>query len=122
MANFGIKIDLLKIKGAFMKYVQGRTQTKRCIIIPVDDDPGIYLGEKGCYLSMVAVELQNPKYEDTHMVKSDIPKDVRELLTEEQRRELPILGNMRPLQSGQQQMQVNGVAAFAEGEDTSLPF
>lgn len=122
MANFGIKIDLLKIKGAFMKNVQGRTQTKRCIIIPVDDDPGIYLGDKGCYLSMVAVELQNPKFEDTHMVKSDIPKDVRELLTEEQRRELPILGNMRPLQSRQQQMQVNGVAAFAEGEDESLPF
>lgn len=122
MANFGIKIDLLKIKGAFMKNVQGRTQTKRCIIIPVDDDPGIYLGEKCCYLSMVAVELQNPKYEDTHMVKSDIPKDVRELLTEEQRRELPILGNMRPLKSGQQQMQVNGVASFAENEDESLPF
>jgi len=122
MANFGIKIDLLKIKGAFMKNVQGRTQTKRCIIIPVDDDPGIYLGGKGCYLSMVAVELQNPKYEDTHMVKSDIPKDVRELLTEEQRRELPILGNMRPLQFQQQQMQVNGVASFAENEDESLPF
>lgn len=122
MANFGIKIDLLKIKGAFMKNVQGRTQTKRCIIIPVDDDPGIYLGEKGCYLSMVAVELQNPKYEDTHMVKSDIPKDVRELLTEEQRRELPILGNMRPLQFQQQQIQVNGVASFAENEDESLPF
>ena len=122
MANFGIKIDLLKIKGAFMKNVQGRTQTKRCIIIPVDDDPGIYLGEKGCYLSMVAVELQNPKYEDTHMVKSDIPKDVRELLTEEQRRELPILGNMRPLQFQQQQIQVTGVASFAENEDESLPF
>lgn len=122
MANYGIKIDLLKIRGAFMKNVQGRTQTKRCIIIPVDDDPGIYLGEKGCYLSMVGVELQNPKYEDTHMVKSDIPKDMRELLTEEQRRELPILGNMRPMKSGQQQMQVNGVASFAEDEDEDLPF
>lgn len=122
MANYGIKIDLLKLKGAFMRNVQGNTMAKRCIIIPVDDDPGIYLGDKGCYLDMVAVELRSPKFDDTHMVKSNIPKEARELLTEEQRRELPTLGNMRPLQVQQQQMQVNGVATFAEDEDTSLPF
>lgn len=34
MANYGIKIDLLKLKGAFMKNLQGKTATKRCIIIP----------------------------------------------------------------------------------------
>lgn len=67
---------------------------------------------------------QEPKYDDTHMVKGDVPKEVRELLTEEQLRALPILGNMRPLQRAQQQMAVNGTVQIAqgEGEDYALPF
>lgn len=44
--NFGIKIDLLKLKGAFMRNLKGQTATKRCLIIPVDECDGIFLGEK----------------------------------------------------------------------------
>lgn len=124
MSNFGIRIDLLKVKGAFVCNVPGKTMTKKCVIIPVEDDPAMFLGEKGRYLSMTAVELKEPKYDDTHMVKGDVPKEVRELLTEEQLRALPILGNMRPLQRAQQQMAVNGTVQIAqgEGEDYALPF
>ena len=35
MSNFGMKIDLLKLKGAFLRNLQGKTSTKRCIIIPL---------------------------------------------------------------------------------------
>ena len=44
MANYGIKIDLLKLKGAFMRNLQGESATKKCIIIPVDDCDGMFLG------------------------------------------------------------------------------
>ena len=46
MGNFSIKEDLLKLKGAFITNFKGRTETKRCLVIPVDDS-GLYVGEKG---------------------------------------------------------------------------
>ena len=57
--NYSIKIDCLKLNGAFMKNLTGKTATKRCLIIPVDDNECMYLGEKGCYLNIVGYELQN---------------------------------------------------------------
>ncbi len=104
--NFSIKIDMLKLNGAFMRNMTGRTATKRCLIIPVDDNDNIYLGEKGCYLNLTAYEVSNPQYGDTHCVKPDFPREVRERMTDEQRQSIPIIGNMRPIKS--QQMQVQG--------------
>jgi hypothetical protein len=123
MSNFGIKIDLLKLKGAFMRNLQGKTTTKRCIIIPVDDCDGIYLGEKGCYLNMTAIEMQEPRYSDTHCIKVNIPQEQRETMSEEDVRNIPILGGMRTIERKQQTMSVTGTFTgdnFADDDD--LPF
>ena len=48
MGNFGIKIDLLKLKNSFVTNLKGKAATKRCLVIPIDDS-GVYLGEKGVY-------------------------------------------------------------------------
>ena len=98
MSNYNIRLDLLRLQGAFTRNLRGKTTTKRCLIIPIDDNPGMFLGEKGCYLNAVAYETQNGQYGDTHMVKPDLPKEVRERMTEDERRNQPILGNMRPMQ------------------------
>ena len=45
MSNFGIKIDLLKLKNSFVTNIKGKTATKRCLVIPIDDS-GVFLGEK----------------------------------------------------------------------------
>ncbi len=123
--NYGIKIDLLKLKGAFMRNLKGKTATKKCLIIPVEDCDSIFLGEKGCYLNMTGIEMENPKYGDTHCIKGDIPKEKRDVMTEEEKRSMPIIGGMRMLQPQQQpQMKVNGTIgqeAFAES-DEDLPF
>lgn len=123
MSNFGIKIDCLKLKGAFLRNLQGRTSTKRCLIIPVDDCDGMFLGEKGCYLNLTAIEMQEPKYSDTHCVKVDIPKEQRDAMTEEEIRNIPILGGLHAIERKQQTMQVNGTfdsSSFADDDD--LPF
>lgn len=123
MSNFGMKIDLLKLKGAFLRNLQGKTSTKRCIIIPVDDCDGMYLGEKGCYLNMTAIEMQEPKYSDTHCIKPDILKERRKAMTEEEIRNIPILGGMRAIERKQQTMAVTGTFTgdnFADDDD--LPF
>ena len=123
MANFGLRIDLLKLKGAFMRNMKGNTATKRCLIIPIDDCPGIFLGEKGCYLDMTAIQLQDPKFKDTHCIKPDIPKDVREQMTEDSLRSIPILGGLHEIKVEQKQMAVSGSLdnnSFDDKED--LPF
>lgn len=120
-----MKIDLLKLKGAFLRNLQGKTSTKRCIIIPVDDCDGMYLGEKGCYLNMTAIEMQNPQFNDTHCVKVNIPKEQREAMTEEQRNAVPILGGLRPLERKKETMQVSGTLgaeAFDPYDGEDLPF
>lgn len=122
--NYGIKIDLLKLKGAFMRNLQGKSATKKCIIIPVDDCDGMFLGEKGCYLNMTAIEMQNPQYSDTHCIKPDIPKEQREAMTDEQRNAIPIIGGLHAIERQPQQMSVNttiGADAFAP-DDEDLPF
>lgn len=122
--NFGMKIDLLKLKGAFMRNLKGSTATKRCLIIPVDDCDGVYLGEKGCYLNMTAIEMREPKYGDTHCIKVNIPKEQREAMTEEERNAVPILGGLHAIEAGQATMQVKdtiGQDAFADDDD-DMPF
>lgn len=101
MANFSIKADLLKLRGAFMMNIKGKTAVKRCLCIPVDE-AGVFVGEKGVYLNMTAVAMQEPKYGDTHFVKVNLDRDSYNALTEEERRAIPILGGMRELEQRSQ--------------------
>lgn len=125
MSNYGIRLDLLRLQGAFTRNLKGKTATKRCLIIPIDDNPGFYLGEKGCYLNLSAFETQNNQYGDTHLVKQNLPKEQRERMTEDERNAIPIVGNMRPLQP--QGGTVSGTMSANDfddpyGQDNDLPF
>lgn len=121
--NYSIRMDLLKLNGAFMRNITGRTAQKRCLIIPVDDNDCMFLGEKGCYINVSAFEVQSQQYGDSHLIKPDMPREVRERMTDEQRNAIPILGNMRPIKP--QQMTVQGYVSMdaQEGEvQDDLPF
>ena len=123
MSNIGIKVNLQALSGAFLKNLTGRTATKRCLIIPVDDNPSMFIGEKGTYLNMVGVEVKNPQYGDTHLLKGDIPKEVYDRMTEEQRNAQPILGNVRPITPKQQAVTGTVNMDAPEGEQNEdLPF
>ena len=95
MGNFSIKEDLLKLKGAFITNFKGRTETKRCLVIPVDDS-GLYVGEKGVYLNLTAIEMENPQFKETHCIKQSLDKEIYEALSEEQRQALSIICGMKP--------------------------
>lgn len=117
MANFSIKADLLKLQGAFVTNLKGKTATKRCLIIPVDES-GLFVGEKGVYLNMTAIEMENPKFSETHCVKVSLDKEKFEALTEEQRRALPIIGGMKQLERRPApQMNITSTV-----DDDDLPF
>ena len=73
--------------------------------------------------SKVGVEVKNPQYGDTHLLKGDVPKEVYEQWTEEQRQAQPILGNVRPI--GPKQQAVTGSVDMnaPEGQQQDdLPF
>lgn len=124
MANYSIKADLLKLQGAFVTNIKGRTTTKRCLCIPIEGS-GLFLGEKGCYLNMTAIEMQNPQYSDTHCIKVQFDKSIYDAMTEEQRKAQPIVGGLHEIQRRQQAAVdlSSGLCnpGFAQTED-DLPF
>ena len=96
--NESIKINLQKLKNARLLTIQGKTAKKRCVCVPVDDNPEIFVGEKGIYLNLTAIEMKEPgQYGDTHIIKGNIPEETYRVMTEEERKAQPILGQMRPL-------------------------
>lgn len=119
MANFSIKADLLKVRGAFTTNIKGRTATKCCLCIPIEDS-GLYLGKKGCYLTLSAYELQNPKFDDTHCLKVAYDREAYDKMSDEERRQIPIIGGMRAVDRQPEAMLVTD---FTEPSDEStLPF
>ncbi len=96
MANYSIKVDLLKIPGAFVTNIQGKTATKKCVCIPVDGS-GLFLGQKGCYLNLTAIEMQNPQYTDTHCLKVSHDRAAYEAMSQEEKESQPIVGGLHQL-------------------------
>lgn len=122
MANYSIKTDLLKLKGAFVTNLKGKTATKRCLIIPVDE-ANLYVGEKGVYLNMTAIEMREPKYSETHCVKQSLDRERYDAMTDEERNAQPILGGMKQLERKATEMNVTGMvdrASMINNDD--LPF
>lgn len=117
MSNTSIKVNLLQLQGAFVTNLKGKTATKRCLVIPVED-ANLYVGQKGCYLNMTAIEMQNSQYGDTHCIKQNLDKSVYDTMTDEQRRAMPIIGSMRPLEKSQAALDT----AYVVETDDDLPF
>ena len=121
MSNQSIKINLQKFRNAALLTMPGRTAKKRCICIPVDDNPEIFVGEKGVYLDLTAIEMKEPgQYGDTHFLKGNYPEEVYKSLSDEERKSQPIVGQMRPLVRKEQPApEVSAVEAEVEDD---LPF
>lgn len=121
MSNFSTKINLTKIKSAFLTNLKGAKETKRCLCIPLDSTD-IFEGEKGVYLNLVAFEMKDHKYQDTHLVKVSVDKEVYDALTEEERNNQPIVGSMRPIIATRTQTNISSTATANPSETDDLPF
>lgn len=123
MSNFSIKVNLLGLKNAGICTINGKTGPKKCIVIPIEDND-IYVGEKGSYLSLSAIQMQNPKYEETHIVKHSLSSEKYKALSEEERSAIPIIGGLRPLVAkGQNVADISAPAVdIVADEDNDLPF
>lgn len=94
MDNFKIKLDLQKLNGAFLHNLQGKTGTKRCLVIPVDD-ANLFVGQKGTYLDIIAYSKDNPKFGESHNLRQSISGDKYNSMTDEEKKAIPYIGDMR---------------------------
>ncbi len=94
--NKNIKIDLTAFAGAGKINLSGKNgQLKKCLVIPIEENH-LYEGEKGIYADFIAWEMKEKKENGaTHLVKQSFPKEVREAMSEEEKRALPIFGDLR---------------------------
>lgn len=110
MSNYNLRIALTKLKGARVMDIQGKTCTKTCIVIPIDNEDGTvqdaYEGKldgqitwkplDDVQLNLTAFEFREKKYGQTHGIKASFSKKRLERMTEEELRSMPFIGNMKP--------------------------
>lgn len=87
--NFAaLKHVLMEKKGKSGNMVKG-------IFIPIDANLIQEHESGGKYLNIVAFEMEEAKEWATHIVKQSFKKEVREKMTEEEKKAVPILGNLK---------------------------
>lgn len=108
--NYNLRIALTKIKGAKVMDIEGKTCTKRCVVIPIDSEEGTvqdsYEGKidglpttkylSDVMLNLTAFEFKEKKYGQSHGIKASFSKKKLERTTEEELKSMPFVGNMKP--------------------------
>ena len=95
-------MNLLKLKNSAVVQIKGNTGTKKCVVIPIEDNHlFVSVDEsnkaKGVYVDFIAWENRNSLQSgDTHGLKQSLPKEVREKMSDEDKKAMPFIGNMKP--------------------------
>lgn len=107
MADFG-KINLAALPSHKIASfaVKGSKEQIECIILPLKKNH-LFKSDKGnVYLDWVGFKLNTPQTDDegavtnTHLIKQSLPKEVRAQMSEEEKRQQPIIGNMNVFYGG----------------------
>ena len=110
MPNYNLRIALTKLKGARVMEIEGKTRTRTCVVIPIDNEEGTvqesYKSKidglpttkplNDVQLNRTAFEFAEKKYGHSHGIKASFSKERLERMTEEELRSMPIVGNMQP--------------------------
>ena len=119
--NKNIKIDLTAFYGAGKINLSGKNgQLKKCPVIPIVENH-LYEGEKGIYADFIAWEMRERKENGTtHLLKQSLSKEVRSAMTEEQKKSMPIFGDMKDAQTDTRELEAYSVPNQTE-HATSAP-
>jgi len=124
--NKNIKIDLTAFAGAGKINLSGKNgQLKKCLVIPIEENH-LYEGEN-IYADFIAWEMREKKENGaTHLIKQSLPKEARDGMSEEEKRALPIFGDLRDAMTEKKEMETYSVPAQAgyatESPVDDLPF
>lgn len=121
MSNFSTKLNLTGLKHVVRKMKGKDGHEVDVLILPIAAN-NLYAGKEGAfYLDLSHFELKDgpSKYGDTHLVKQNLPKEIRDTMSEDEIRAMPILGNSRPFGVG---TSAQSAVYDDGGEDDDLPF
>ena len=122
MSRISGKLNLLNLHGV-VKMIKGKLGDVECLVIPLEIN-NLFKGEKGIYLDIIAFEIalekRNAESKDTHLVKQSFSKDVRDLMSEDDLKKLPILGSLQVWGERQEQEPVSSSETLSDDDD--LPF
>lgn len=120
MSRINGKVNLMQLH-AIRKMITGAAGPVECIVIPITKNK-LFIGEKGVYLDLVAFEVKEKKTDskDTHILKQSFSKEVREAMSDEELKSLPILGNLQVLSDSYEAEPTSTMAV--QDETSDLPF
>ena len=128
MSSYSGKMNLLKFRNACIVSVKGKSETKRGVFIPIDDN-NLFISSdenlkpKGAYIDFTAWENQQPgKYGDTHSIRQSLAKEVRERMTDDELKAVPYFGNMKPYTLENAAKTVEAPSAQVDEGLEDLPF
>ena len=120
MSNYRGKINLATLKHVIQEKKNKAGESIKCIVLPIDQNHLFHSADKGnIYLDFVAWE--SDKDFQSHSVQQSLPKEVREAMSEEERKAIPFLGSLNEMGGGSQQQTQKADIASNEEED-DLPF
>lgn len=97
MENLLISVNLTKLNRVGRVLLDDHNGKKiDCIAIPIAYNQLIVSANNEVYLNMVAWASENLRDGQTHLVKPSVPKVIFEKMSEEQKRAIPIIGNVKP--------------------------
>ena len=122
MSRISGKLNLLQLH-AVRKMITGQLGPVECLVIPIEKNK-LFVGKKGIYLDLIAFEIdpakRNAESKDTHLVKQSFSKEVREAMSEDELKSMPIIGNFQ-VWSGQVESEPTSPTTLQNEED-DLPF
>lgn len=120
MSTISETLNLMQLH-AVRKMIAGQLGPVDCIVIPIEKNK-LFVGEKGIYLNMICFGFTPKEVGDkrTHIVKQSFSKEIREAMTEEELKKLPILGDLTEW-SGQSEQTVTSSNEIQD-EISDLPF
>lgn len=98
MDNFDINLDLLKFKNSALLDLQRNGTPVKCIVIPIEEN-SLFIGKdnKAVYANFRATAMQSQnKYGNTHYVKLSLSKEAYKALSDDEKKNQPLYGSMKP--------------------------
>jgi len=90
----GLKLNLAKMHHVLMTKKGKDQQDVECIVIPIEKNH-LFKSDKGnVYLDLIAFDLKEPKDDQTHLVKQSLSKEKRDAMSEDDLKNMPILGSL----------------------------
>lgn len=86
-----VKINLQKIEGA--NILTGKTG-KNYLAIPLDDNKQLFCGKSGIYFDLLAIPTPNSPFGKDYCLRPQIDKEYYDKMSEEERRLIPIVGDV----------------------------